>query len=98
MDSNSILFSNLSSGKYKYKIKVQNSSGIFSDDLIVEFQIKEIWWKSKFIKLVGVIILIVLILYYKNKVEILNIIVDKKTKKLKEEMKKMKNYMIELLN
>lgn len=92
--NNAIIYNNLSAGEYELKIKAVNSNGISSDISSVKFTIKPPIWLSKGAYLLYIIIVILFMYIQKNKINTLDRLVDKRTKQLREEMKKSN----ELLN
>lgn len=89
-DTTSILFSNLSPGKYRLRVRAVNSKGFVSDESSVNFEIRRpIWlrWPATFIYMV---ILALIIIHQKNKVKKLDALVDRRTDELRMEMDKNK--------
>lgn len=92
MDTNEVTLSNLSSGQYVFEVKARNSDGSFSEVNSFSFEVKPVFWKSKaaiFMYFIIIFLTVILILGAKNeKMKILNIMVDERTKKLNDEMQK----------
>lgn len=89
-DNNSILFANLKPGKYTFKIKARNYSGVISKEKSISFTIKPPFWKSK--TAIAIYLAIILFIIYLNssKVKRLDKLVNNKTRELQLEMEKSK--------
>lgn len=94
MDSNTITLSNLKPGKYEFRVKAKNSNGIYSEENSLSFEILPIFWKSPTAIVLYILLSLLFlgfIIYVKNKkMNILNSMVDLRTKELHEEMEKNK--------
>lgn len=92
VNTNEIVLSNLNNGKYTFRIKARNSSGVFSDESSFTFTIKPPLWKSyKFILIYILLIIgtILAVLINKDKkMRILDEMVSKRTRELSDEMEK----------
>lgn len=88
LDSNYINNINLAPGDYSLKVKARNYNGVETSESKMEFKIKEPFYSSNLAYLIYVVIIFMAIIRYKNKVKKLDILVDKRTKQLREEMKR----------
>ena len=88
MNSNSITLSNLSSGKYTFRVKARSNNGTFIDEAVVNFTIKPPVWFSNIAFLVYIIAILLLVLHNKNKMRKLDRMVNLRTKELNEEMER----------
>lgn len=85
-DNPEVLFSNLSSGKYTFRVRAVNSRGLVSDESKVSFKInRPVWLRIPAIIFYASMI-IYIILAQKNKVRKLDTLVDVRTEELREEM------------
>lgn len=89
-DSTSILFSNLSSGKYNLRVRAVNSKGFVSDESNVNFEIKRPIWLSWPASFSYIVMIALIIIHQKNKVKKLDALVDRRTDELRAEMNKNK--------
>lgn len=98
MDTTSILFSNLSPGKYTFRVIAINGKGITSKENEVSFRINMPPW----ISLPSIVLYVVLIGYIitvqKNKVKRLDDLVEVRTEELRSEMKKNNNLFEKVIN
>lgn len=88
MNSNSITLSNLSSGKYTFRVKARSNNGTFIDEAVVNFTIKPPVWFSNIAFLVYIIAILLLVIHNKNKMRKLDRMVNLRTKELNEEMER----------
>ncbi|MGL4913687.1 MAG: ligand-binding sensor domain-containing protein [Romboutsia sp.] len=99
VDSNDINYSNLSPGKYTLKIKAKSHNGMETNVNSVSFTIKPPFYKSKVALLIYLIIIILIIYSYINRMKYLDKLVQKKTEELSHEMEisnELLNKVIEL--
>lgn len=99
LDANKINYSNLTPGKYTFKIKARNHNGILSDENSVSFVIKPPFWASGTAFLIYILIIISIVYYNINRVKRLDKMVKNRTKQLRDEMDKnnrLLNKVIEL--
>ena len=98
MKGNEVTLSNLSPGKYTFKVKARNRLGEFTKEKSINFVIKPPIWKSN----VAIIFYILLIgfIVYKNRTKVrkLDYMVYKRTRELNEEMKKNEELFKKVLN
>lgn len=90
LKNNEVIFNDLPSGNYTFNIKSRNSNGIMSDVNSVSFKIESPFWATPTAILIYLLIIIYWIYRNKNRVKILDELVDKKTKQLYKEMDKNK--------
>ena len=90
-DNNEILFAGLGPGKYTFKIKAQNYSGIFSEEESISFTIKPPFWKSATANFIYFLAAIIIVYLHISKVKRLDKLVNNRTKELKLEMEKNKD-------
>ena len=86
MDNTGVLFSELSPGKYTFKVKAINSNGIVSEINEVSFRIKRPIIVSVPAIFIYFIIILLMIERHRNKVKKLDALVDMRTKELRKEM------------
>ena len=86
MDKTTVLFSELSPGKYNFKIKAMNSNGIVSESNELSFKIKMPFLISYPALAFYLIVIIIMIKLHKNKLNRLDTLVDRRTKELRDEM------------
>lgn len=88
MEQNSVLFSKLSPGKYNFRVVAINSNGIVSKENNVRFTISNPRWISIYAIIFYIFIILYLFKRNRNKVKILDRLVDEKTIELKKEIEK----------
>lgn len=88
MDRNSITLRNLSSGKYKIRIRARGNSGIISKESEIEFTINPPFWASKYAIIIYILIVVLFLFYNRYKIKRLDNMVELRTKELSEEMKR----------
>lgn len=88
IDTNDINYSNLSPGKYTFRIKARGHNGVMSDESVVRFTIKPPFWLSKYAYLIYMILFILVIYLSINRMKRLDKLVKKKTEELSLEMEK----------
>lgn len=88
IDSNYINYSNLSPGKYIFKIKAMSHNGVMSEESKVQFTIKPSFWLSNWALLIYISVIIVIIYLNINRMKRLDRLVRKKTSQLSNEMDK----------
>ncbi|MGL5313254.1 MAG: ligand-binding sensor domain-containing protein [Peptostreptococcaceae bacterium] len=86
--NNEVIYKNLSSGKYEFKIMAKNHNGITSEISTIKFTVKPHILLSVPAFLVYIIIGILIIRANINKVKKLDKLVNKRTRQLREEMEK----------
>ncbi|MGL5715133.1 MAG: ligand-binding sensor domain-containing protein, partial [Paraclostridium sp.] len=80
--SNKLNLANLSPGKYNIKLKAINGGGVVSTEESLNFTIKPVFWQSIEAIVLYIFIGLLLVIYYKNKVQILDSMVEKRTKEV----------------
>ncbi|WP_438653156.1 ligand-binding sensor domain-containing protein [Romboutsia sp.] len=95
--NNEIIYKNLKSGNYTFKIKAKNHNGIMSEESIIKFIIKPHILLSKLAFFIYMIIIILIIYINLNKMKRLDKLVDKRTKQLREEMEKNNNLLNKII-
>ena len=88
INSNKLTLANLSPGKYTLKLMALNTGAAVTPEESISFTIKQPFWKSTQAIIIYILIIIISIVYYKNKVRILDKIVSNKTKQLEKQMNK----------
>ena len=88
INSNSLIFANLEPGDYTLKIKTRTQHGIMGDESSVNFTINPPIWLSIYAQCFYAILITILIFRYKNKVYMLDKLVNERTSDLKYEMEK----------
>lgn len=88
IQGNAVALTNLSPGKYKFKVKARDSNGIYSEISEISFEISPPFYSSKYAILIYIIIVILIVFNIKNKVKKLDRLVDKRTRELSDEMKR----------
>lgn len=99
MDNNEVLFSNLSSGNYDFRVIARNSNGMVSEKSSINFTINRPFLLSNVAIAIYILMILFIIYMNKNKVNKLDTLVDVRTNKLRAEMKKnteLFNKVIEL--
>lgn len=99
LDSNKINYSNLSPGQYTFKIKARNHNGITSNESSVSFSISPPFWASDMALYIYILLIIIGIYKYMNRVKRLDKIIKNRTQQLSEEMErnnKLLNKVIQL--
>lgn len=86
VESNDINYSNLSPGKYTLKIKARSHNGNMTDESKITFTIDPPFYKSNVAFFIYVILLILVIYSYINRMKYLDKLIDKKTQQLSREM------------
>ena len=89
--NNEVIYTNLTSGKYKFEILARNYNGNTSKVNEVEFTIKTSPWLSTSAFFMYAMIIVWIIYSNINKVKRLDNLVDKRTKQLRGEMQKNKD-------
>lgn len=89
--SNEVVFNKLSSGKYTFRIKAKNQSGVMGDEYKITFTIKPPIWKSKGAILIYIIMIVFIIFSNNKKVKKLDRLVAIRTEALINEMETSKN-------
>ena len=69
-----------------------NTGAAVTPEEFISFTIKQPFWKSTQAIIIYILIIIISIVYYKNKVRILDKIVSNKTKQLEKQMNKNKKW------
>ncbi|RDY27159.1 histidine kinase [Romboutsia weinsteinii] len=87
-DTNLINYSNLSPGDYTFRIKAVGHNGIMSEESSVSFSIEPPFWKSDIALFIYLLIIIIVIYRYINRMKRLDTLVQNKTKQLQSEMNK----------
>ncbi|MGL5328692.1 MAG: ligand-binding sensor domain-containing protein [Peptostreptococcaceae bacterium] len=96
--SNKIVYGNLASGNYTFKIKALSYNGLISQESSTSFTIHPPFWRSS-IAICGYIIILFIIFYLNiSKVKRLDKLVDNRTKELKYEMQKNKNLFKKIIS
>ncbi|MEG2984680.1 MAG: two-component regulator propeller domain-containing protein [Peptostreptococcaceae bacterium] len=85
---NKLSLVNLSPGKYTLRLKALNSNVAMSQEETIDFTIKPPFWMSKTALIIYIVIVIFCILYYKNKVKLLDTMVNKRTRALTNEIER----------
>ena len=88
IQGNAVALTNLSPGKYKFKVKARDSNGTYSEVSEISFEISPPFYSSKYAILIYIIIVILIVFNIKNKVKKLDRLVDKRTRELSDEMKR----------
>lgn len=86
MDSTVVSFSELSPGKYTFKVRAINSNGSISDDNEISFRINRPIIISTPAIVIYFIIILLMIKNHRNKLKKLDALVDTRTKELRNEM------------
>lgn len=90
VQNNEAIFGDLKPGKYKFRIKCRNNSGIMSEENSVSFTIKQPIWRSNMAIILYIFIIIMIIYNNINKMKKLDKLVNIRTKELNDEMEKNK--------
>ncbi|MEG2786592.1 MAG: two-component regulator propeller domain-containing protein [Romboutsia sp.] len=85
---NKLSLVNLSPGKYTLRLKALNSNVAMSQEETIDFTIKPPFWMSKTALIIYIVIVVFCILYYKNKVKLLDTMVNKRTRALTNEIER----------
>ena len=88
LDSNYINNINLAPGNYTLKVKARNYNGVETSESKMVFKINPPFYKSNLAYLIYILIVLILAIISKRKVKRLDILVDKRTKQLRDEMKR----------
>lgn len=83
-----IIYNNLDSGKYKFRIRARNHNGILSEENSVSFTINQPFWKSWTAITIYLVSIIFFIYHGITRVKRLDKLVDKRTRQLSNEMHK----------
>lgn len=97
MNSNEITLSNLAPGEYNIAFKARSTNGSFSDEKTLSFTIKPPFWRSNFAFLICVLIIIFIFWTEHLKLKKLDLLVNKRTKDLFDEMEKNKKLYSRLI-
>lgn len=98
-NNNSLIFANLAPGDYDLEIKTITQHGIVSEVSSVNFTINAPFWRSKYAVVIYLVLIILAIYRYVNKVKTLDKLVNKRTSELREQMgenEKLFNHVLEL--
>lgn len=87
-ESNIINYSSLPPGNYKLKIKARGHTGVISDENSLKFKITPPLYKSKIAIIFYIIIILLIIYFYINRMKHLDFLVRKRTEELNNEMQK----------
>ena len=93
-DETKIFYKNLSPGNYTFKLKAKGYDGTSSNEININFTIKEPIYTSNIAIFIYILLILGLIYLYKNRVKNLDELVSVKTKQLEKEI----NSNAELLN
>lgn len=88
VNNNEAIYSDLDPGEYTFKIKARNQNGVMGKESSIKFKINSPFWKSKAATLLYIIAIIIAVYRTLTKVKRLDILVENKTKQLRDEMKK----------
>ncbi|MGL5347982.1 MAG: ligand-binding sensor domain-containing protein [Peptostreptococcaceae bacterium] len=88
LDSNYINNINLAPGDYTLKVKARNYNGVETSESKMAFKINPPFYKSNLAYLIYILIALLLVVRNKRKVKKLDTLVDKRTKQLRDEMKR----------
>lgn len=86
IDSNDINYNNLAPGKYTLKIKARSHNGNETKENSISFTIKPPFYKSGIAFILYLLIIIIIIYSYINRMKYLDMLVAKKTEELSQEM------------
>jgi len=95
--NNSIVFANLNDGNYTLRIKAKNQHGIIGEESIIKFTIKPVFWKSKLAMFLYLLLIIVLVIRHKKKVNKLDRLVNERTVNLRYEAEKNEELLKKVL-
>lgn len=88
VNNNEAIYSDLDPGDYTFKIKARNQNGVMGKESSLKFTINPPFWQSQTAIMLYIFIIIIIIYRTTTKVKRLDILVDKRTKQLRDEMKK----------
>lgn len=88
VNNNEAIYSDLDPGEYTFKIKARSQNGVMGKESSLTFTINPPFWKSQTAMVLYAIIIIIIIYRNTTKVKRLDILVEKRTKQLRDEMKK----------
>lgn len=97
-NNNSLIFANLAPGDYDLEIKTVTQHGVISEISSVNFTIKPPIWKSRYAILIYLILIILSISGYLNKVKKLDKLVNKRTSELRDKMEENEKLFNQVLN
>lgn len=86
VESNDINYNNLSSGEYTFKVKARSHNGNITDESKVTFTIEPPFYKSTIAFFIYILLLLLIIYSYINRMKYLDKAVQKKTEQLSQEM------------
>lgn len=90
---NTVVFSDLDSGDYTFKVVSRNDNGNFSEQSSINFTIKKPCWISNIALAIYAVIIIIIIYMSINRMKKLDRLVEKRTYQLKNEMEKNNNLL-----
>ena len=88
---NQVVYNDLKSGKYTFKVRAVDSRGYISEVETIEFSIKYPFWMSPIAYIIYLAIIILIIINNKNKLKKLDRLVKSRTIELEEQMVKNEN-------
>lgn len=97
-NNNSLIFANLAPGDYDLEIKTVTQHGVISEISSVNFTIKPPIWKSRYAILIYLILIILSMSGYLNKVKKLDKLVNKRTSELRDKMEENEKLFNQVLN
>lgn len=88
VNNNEAIYSDLDPGEYTFKIKARNQNGVMGKESSIKFTINPPFWQSQTAMVLYALIIIIIVYRTTTKVKRLDILVEKRTKQLRDEMKK----------
>lgn len=92
-----IAYTNLEPGDYTFKALARGSDGIWSKPLTIQFKIAKPLWKTPFAYFIYLSICIIIIWFIYNRVNLLNKLIDKRTKQLNNKLEENERLYSKLL-
>lgn len=96
-DSNSIMLNKLASGNYTFAVKTKSKDGTFSDETTINIQILPPIWKSNVAIFMYILVVVMILYLIRNKVQMLDEIISRRTKELNKEMDKNNKLLMRVI-